>query len=298
MFKTTLAFIAFTLVPAQAPTFFSHTDVVLLRVSVTDRQHRPLTGLMRSDFIVREAGQLQTIGFFSDEDLPVTVGLIVDTSGSMAAKHKDVVTAGLAFATASRADDEFFAVEFNDAVRDMMSPGVLFTNQPAALRRALLEARVGGRTALYDAVAHGLEYLKRGEQDQKALVVVSDGRDNASRLTFPNLADRVAASPAVIYTIGVFEAGNPDANPGVLKRLADLSGGVAFFPKDSIEIRSILERIASDIRTSYTIGYMPANAAGSFRFRDVEVLLTKGHTDATVRHRHGYVPASSKPGAP
>jgi VWFA-related protein len=296
--KSFISLIALTSWLFQAPTFFSHSDLVVLRVSASDRHHQLIAGLTQEDFIVREDGQRQTISHFSDEDLPVTVGLVVDSSSSMAAKRSQVITAGLAFASASHPDDEFFVVEFNDVVRNVMPPAAPFTHESGVLSRALLSTRVGGRTALYDAVAYGLEYLKRGERDQKALVVVSDGRDTASALTFPEVAEKISTSPAVVYPIGMFEAGDPDANPGLLRRMAALSGGDAFFPKDGAAVRSSLEQIARDIRTSYTIGYTPTNSSNITKFRKVEVTLTAAHRNAKLRHRNGYVLESTRPEAP
>jgi Ca-activated chloride channel family protein len=273
--------------PALPDTFLSSTDIIMLRVSVTGADHRQLAGLSRDDFMVWDDGRPQTIRFFSDNEVPVTVGLIVDASAGLASAQTELAAAGLALAHESRGEDEFFAIEFTDTVRDLMSPDSPFTHQPGILNDAPLQTRARGRT-LYDAVAHGLDHAARGRLDQRALIVISGGRDTASALTFAELLERVAASPTVVYAIGMFAADDSPADQEPLTRLASLSGGDAFFPKEAAELQSIVERIARDMRTSYTIGYAPASVNDTIGFHQVEVRLSDAYRGARLRHRDGY----------
>lgn len=156
------------------------------------------------------------------------------------------------------------------------------------LRSALSRIGTRGKTALYDAVAHALDYLERGRHDEKVLIVLSDGGDNASATTFERLAAKAAASAAVIYTVGLFAADDPDANPGVLKKLAGMSGGDAFMPGDIGEVVTILERIAREIRTAYSIGYVSTNTKRDGTFRKLRVSVRRSGRNIRVRHREGY----------
>ncbi len=275
--------------PAR-PTFRADSDLVVLRINVTNRSGGPVSTLRQDDFIVYEDGRPQPISFFSNEDVPVTVGLVIDNSSSMGTKRYQVITAALAFANASHADDELFVVHFNEHIRDGLPSDQPFTNDPHVLRSALLHVGAAGRTALYDAVGYALAYLERGRHDVKILLVLSDGRDNASATTFDELAAKAAASDAVIYTVGLFEQSDPDANPGVLKRLARLSGGDAFVPGDVDDVIPLLQRIAHEIRTAYTIGYVPINPKRDGVFRKLRVSVRESGRDLRVRHREGYIP--------
>lgn len=278
--------------PALPDTFLSRTGTVVLRVSVTDGDHSPIRCLTRDDFQVREEGRLQTISAFSDEDLPITVGLVVDTGSRMAGWHPDVAAAGLAFARASRTDDEFFAIAFSDTVDDLMSADSPFTHEAAVLGDALLQMRAGGPRALYDGVAHGLDFAARGRLDQRALIVISSGRDTASRLTLPQLADRIAGSPTVVYAIVIVDPDDATVEVPALRQLTALSGGEVFVANDPRALPSMLEMVARDIRTRYTMAYEPPDTADGARFRAVNVTLTKAKRAATLRHREGYVGGS------
>lgn len=282
-----IALLAFA--PQQPATFTTHSDLVVLRVSVTDRKGVPVSDLTQNDFAVYEDDRRQTVSFFSAEDMPVTVGLVIDNSSSMALKFEHVVTAGLAFAQLSRTDDEFFVVGFNEHVRDGLPQASPFTHDGQVLRSALTRTRPDGQTAMYDAIAHALEYLDRGQHSQKALVVVSDGRDTASATTLTQLTRKAAQSRAVIYTVGLYAKDDLDANPGVLAGLASMTGGEAFFPTDNFNVVLTLERIAHDIRATYLLGYAPADAGTDTRFRRVRVTIPRAGR-LRVRHREGYVP--------
>ena len=273
--------------PALPDSFFSRGEV-LLRVSVTDDDRNPIACLTREDFTIMEDGRPQTITSFLDLDVPLTVGLVVDASEGMAGSRDDIDAAALAFARANRPDDEFFTIAFNDTVNDLMSADAPFTHQPAVLRDALRKRHVSGRRALYDAVAHGLDHAARGRLDYRALIVISSGHDTASRLTLAQLVDRLAGSPTVVYAIGIVAPDGADAERDVLKRLASITGGDAFFARTASDLMPTLERIARDIRTSYTIGYVPPDQVDSDRFREVKVTLTRPNRAARLQYRTGY----------
>jgi Ca-activated chloride channel family protein len=274
--------------PALPDSFLSRAEVSL-RVSVTDDDLGPIACLTGEDFTVTEDGGLQTITSFLDLDVPLTVGLVVDASAAMAGSGDDIVGAALAFARANRPEDEFFAIAFNDTVNDLMSADSPFTHQPAVLRNALRKRDVGGRRALYDAVAHGLDHAARGRLDYRALVVISSGHDTASRVTLAQLLDRLAGSPTVVYAIGIVAPDEAGGERDVLKRLTSLTGGDAYFVRTSSELTRNLERIARDIRTSYTIGYVPPDPEDTEKFREVKVTLARANSAARLRYRPGYI---------
>lgn len=275
---------------AQAPprVFSSKSEVVVVHVSVRDGKSRLVTGLPREAFSLFENGQPQTLAFFENEDRPVTVGLVVDSSGSMQRKRDGVIAAGLAFARSSHPDDEMFTVNFNEEVWKGLPPSVSFTTDFEQLRQALLRSGARGQTALFDAIEASLDHLQQGHKDKKVLIVVSDGGDNASKTTYAEVLDRALRMDTVIYTVGIYDEYAEDAKPELLKKLADSTGGAAFFPRDPSETTQILERIATEIRSGYTIGYVPAGAARGFRAIRVDVRPADGRK-LKVRARSGYV---------
>src|SRR5262245_49325252 len=190
---------------AQEPAQFSSaTDLVVLHVNVKDRHGAYVTDLRQESFTVFEDGRPQTIRFFAKEDAPVTMGLLVDSSASMFARRDDVITAAAAFTAASNPEDELFALLFNERVRPALSGSSGFTSDRSFFRYALARIFVpSGRTALFDAVAAGLDYLRRARYERRDLVLISDGGDNASRTTFDEVIARTQASSALIYTVAL-----------------------------------------------------------------------------------------------
>lgn len=243
----------------QEFTISDDVNLVLLDVSVRDPKGGFVSGLPKEDFTVFENGTAQRITQFADNDIPVTVGLVVDNSGSMRSKKPEVITAALVFIQASNPQDEMFVINFNDKVRRGLPDIVPFTDNVQMLREALVKTDPTGRTALYDAILAGLHQLDMGRRDKKTLIVVSDGGDNISTHSLKEVMDAVLATRATIYTIGTFDDDDPDRNPDVLRKLAQVSGGVYFHPAKLDEVVPICRRIAQDIRTRYTIGYVPSN---------------------------------------
>jgi len=262
--------------------------LVVLPATVTDRQGGFVSDLGERDFLVYENGVLQHIQLFKNEDVSVTVGLVVDQSTSMRPKLTDVIAAARSFVRSSNPDDEMFVVNFNEKVSLGLPGAIRFTNNTALLASAIVTRPAGGQTALYDAIAKALEELQAGSRDKKVLIVVSDGGDNASARKLAQVMKLAEQSSAVIYTIGVFDGDDPDRNPGVLKRLAQATGGEAFLPNQLSEVAPICERIARDIRHQYTIGYVPTNAARNGAYRAIRVIArVQGH-ELSVRTRTGY----------
>ncbi len=241
----------------QDYTIRTTSRLVLLDVSVKDSDGGFVSGLTKDNFKVFENGKPQEITQFANADIPVTVGLVVDESGSMRPKKAHVVTAALEFIQASNPQDEIFVINFNERARRGLPDIVPFTDDLNMLRAALWNGVPEGRTALYDAIEMALHQLDMGRRDKKTLVLISDGGDNISQSKLPDVMHDVLTSAATIYTIGIFDEDDMDKNPGVLERLARVSGGSAYLPKTLEEVGPICRQIAKDIRTRYTIGYIP-----------------------------------------
>lgn len=274
---------------APPPAFKSSSDLVVLRVSVIDRRAGFVSGLPRDAFAVQEDGRPQPIEFFENEDTPVTVGLVIDNSGSMAQRRDSVIAAGMAFAASSHPADELFTLNFNEHVWPGLPPDLSFTSDRDELKRALERSTARGQTALFDAIAMGLRRLDAGHKTRKVLVVVSDGDDNASRTRFDEVLDAALRKDVVIYTIGIYARGDGDAKPGVLRQIAAATGGEAFFPRGLDDVTPTLERIARDIRSSYTVGYSPTDAAGAARRHNVRVEVWAPGRKLAVRSRSAYI---------
>ena len=275
--------------PPSQPPLSSRTDLVALPVSVTDRHGDFVSSLKSADFRVLEEGKPQTIEFFEQENTPLTVGLLVDHSGSMAPKLREVAAAVLAFAHSSNPDDEMFVVDFDDLVSVELLHGKPFTSDPQELSGAVTAVSARGQTALYDAIAEGFLHLQLGRWNKKALLVISDGGDNISRNTFKQVLEMARSSHAVIYAIGLLSESGQEENPGVLRKLCQDTGGIAFFPAKGASIESLMNQIARDLRGEYMLGYAPpANSEGG-AFRKVEVKVSApGRGALRVRSRPGY----------
>jgi VWFA-related protein len=266
-----------------------NANMVALSATVLDRHNALVSGLSKDDFQVYEDGVLQQIRHFSHEDIPVTVGILVDNSGSMGPKRDDVIAAALSFARSSNPQDQMFVVNFNDRVSFGLPADTPFTDQREQLQQALSGIRAIGQTALYDAIAAALDHLKQGDRDKKVLIVISDGGDNASKHSLAQVIDMARQSAATIYAIGIFDEQDDDQNPAVLKRFAKETGGEAFFPKSSKDITSICEGIARDIRNQYNLTYVPTIASQDGRYRAIEVKVSeRGRRRLSVRTRTGY----------
>jgi Ca-activated chloride channel homolog len=280
-------------------------NLVVLHATVLDKDKRTVDNLKQNSFQVYEDGILQNISVFSHADLPVTMGIVIDDSGSMKTKRQAVNSAALTFVKTSNPQDQVFVVNFNDAPY-LDTPGDFAANIEE-LKAALDKIDSRGGTALYDALTASLDHLKRGNRDRKVLLVVTDGEDNSSRYSFEELLKYSQKSNATIYTIGLLGDEEPDglfnkhgAGPRhaekILRQLAVATGGVAYFPKSLEEVESICSGIARDIRDQYTLAYYPLNKKkdGTFRTVRVEARDPNKRTRLVVRTSPGYYAPKSE----
>ena len=271
-------------------TLTAHSELVLLDVSVKEAKGKYLSDLKKENFQIYENGKLQTISTFSNEDTPVTVGLVLDDSRSMRSKRGDVINSALAFIDSSNPHDEMFVTHFNDRVRRGLPPETIFSDNAELLRRALWNSPVEGMTCLYDGVLDALQQLESGTQEKKSLIVITDGGDNASVHNFKDVLAAVERTRAILYTIGVFDLEDPDRNPSLLRRLAGISGGVAYLPADLSELPEICRGIAKDIRSRYSIGYVPVRVDNRSALRTIRVsVVGAGNQKLEIHARTSYV---------
>jgi Ca-activated chloride channel homolog len=267
--------------------FVSHSDLAVLHIAVTD-DGGYVSGLERDAFAVFEDGVRQPIAAFNNDDVPATIGLLIDDSASMQGLRSQVAAAVGTFVATSHPDDEIFALTFNERVQPVLPSSMLFTNNPDVLRLHLQNAITArGRTALYDAVDRGISYLADGTRPRKALVVVSDGGDNASLHSSSDMQEALAASNTVVYAVILRDPTDREANPRLLKRLAKSTGGLSFAPRDGGDIAAALTMIAKDIRSTYTVGY--AVPPGEPGLRHVRVIIRRDGRTLHARTRSEYL---------
>jgi Ca-activated chloride channel homolog len=265
------------------------TELVLLPVKVTNAAGQFVSGLKVEDFRVFEDGQQVTPTVFEEGDVPVTVGLVVDHSRSMGSKLPGVVAAVSSFTHSSNPRDEMFVVDFNDDVSIELMKGKAFSNDAKELGEALTAVSARGRTALYDAVSEGLHHLRYGHKDKKALVIISDGGDNASHLKYSQVLKQARETQALIYSIALVGGDDGEENPELLRRLCKDTGGIAYFPRQGESVAEVSAEIARDLREQYTVGYVPQESKLGDSFRKVEVKVTaQDRGKLRVRTRQGY----------
>lgn len=272
----------------------SNVDLVLLDVAVKDENGGFVSNLKKSDFKVFDEKVEQPITAFSAQDVPVTVGLVVDNSGSVRPKKPEIVTAALALVKNSNPKDEVFVVNFNDRVMMGLPEGIAFTADHNLLRKALLSNPAQGRTALYDGIKAALDHLEKGRLGKKTLVLVSDGGDNMSSISRDEIVAMAEKSLATIYTVGIFNPGDKDKNPGFLRELSRITGGESFIPHNTTHLVGICDKIAHDIRNRYAVGFAPAKNGTAGKSRRLKVIATSAEGKKYhVRTRTHYVPAES-----
>lgn len=271
-----------------------NVDLVQVYATVRDREGKFVAGLSEGDFEVYEDGVRQTVRLFAHEDIPVTVGLVVDHSGSMKGKLTEVTAAARSFVRSSNPEDRMFVVNFNEKVSLGLPASIRFTNRSEEMEAAILRAPPTGQTALYDATFGALQQLRGDGRDKKVLIVISDGGDNASTHTLAEVLDMARRSNTLIYTIGIFDPEDPDRNPGVLRQFAQATGGEAFFPDELKNIVAVCEGIARDIRNQYSLGYVSHNAAQRGAHRKIRVAAKSAASGKLrVRARAGYISGSA-----
>jgi VWFA-related protein len=229
---------------------------------------------------------------FSNDDEPVSLGLLIDLSGSMRQKLAEVIIAAGAFARSSNPADELFMVTFNQQVHESRGGRPIQAADAQELDEELRALKAVGETALYDGLMAGLDRMERSAHARKILLLISDGGDNASDATLAQVLERARRDNVAIYTIGLFDAIASDRNPKVLQELARATGGVRFLPASPGDLLAICQRIAHEIRTGYTIAFVPPARDGRYHRLRVDV-KTDGRL--AVRTRPGYLSTSARP---
>ena len=268
-------------------TFSTDTRLVVLHATVVDKSGKLVTNLAKGAFHVFEDGSEQQLKLFRREDVPVSMGIVIDNSGSMREKRKKVEDAALALVKASNPQDEVFIVNFNDeAYLD-----VPMTNDVKKLEEGVARIDSRGGTAMRDAIDLSMEYLKtKAKRDKKVIVVVTDGNDNASEMTLEKLTQKSQQREVLIYSIGLLdEEEHREAKrcKRALDTLATATGGLSYYPKGVDDVGAFTVKVAHDIRNQYILGYTPTNTALDGSYRQIKVVVD-AHNRPIVRTRTGY----------
>ena len=266
-------------------------NLVVLHTTVLDDRGRFAEGLKQDNFRVFEDKAEQKLSVFKREDIPVSMGLVIDNSGSMRDKRPRVNEAALTLVQTSNPDDEAFVVNFNDDFYLDLDKD--FTNSIPELKEALERIDSRGSTALYDAIIGSLDHLKKASKDKRVLLIVTDGEDNTSRNSLEKTVREIQRTNTVIYTIGLLSEENKKSKTKAKKALtqiAQASGGLAFFPENVDDVHNICEQVAHDIRNQYTLGYYSTNDRrdGTYRTVQVDVIPPRGRGKLVARTRNGY----------
>ena len=274
-------------------TLKEEADLVLANVSVTDPYGRLVTGLEQDNFRVFEDGVEQEIVHFSSEDVPVSIGVIFDMSGSMADKFEKSRLAAVQFFKTANPQDEFFLVDFND--RAQLVSG--FTDSVDELQNRLMFTSARGRTALFDGIYLGLSQMKNARNTKRALLIISDGGDNHSRYTEQDVRGFLREADVQMYAIGIYEGGGycptPEEcmGPSLLSELTEMTGGRTFRVNNLNELPDVATKISMELRNQYVIGYRPSNHERDGKWRKIKIKLRppKGLPPLTVFARSGYL---------
>ena len=274
------------------PTLRVDSSLVLIPAQVTTREGAPIMDLKRKDFRIYEDGAEQEITYFAKDDAPVSIGLLLDSSGSMKNKKQKSSEAAAAFFKTANSEDEFFLIEFDDHPK----LAVPFTGDTDTLYHEITHTRPFGQTALFDAIHMALGVMKAARHERKALVIVSDGGDNRSRRTFTAIKGDMLEADVQLYAMGIFdpEGVSPGSReeaqgPQVLDNLAEITGGRHFPVLNLGSLPEVSTRIGQLLRNRYLLGYNPTNASRDGRYRGVKLDLA-GPADAGVhvQYRKGY----------
>jgi Ca-activated chloride channel homolog len=268
-------------------------DLALVNVTVTDPYNRLVTGLEPDNFRVFENNVEQEIRYFSSEDVPISIGVIFDLSGSMANKVGKAKEAALQFFKTANPQDEFFLVSFNDRAAVMSA----FTSDVEDLQSSILSASAKGRTALLDAIYLGLSEMRTARNGKRALLIISDGGDNNSRYSEKDIKKLVREADTQLYSVGVFDPveyriRTPEelSGPSLLTEVTELTGGRSFSAENVNELPDIATKIGSELRNQYILGYRPSNKSHDARWRKIKVKLRtpKGLPPLSVYAKTGY----------
>jgi VWFA-related protein len=275
----------------QVPSFRTEARLVVLQVSVRNARGEVVTNLQRDAFAVYENGKQQPVSVFRRDDIPVSVGLLIDNSGSMRSIRATVESGALAFAQASNPDDELFVMNF----ADKPELDVPFTSDREVLARGIARADAIGGTAMRDALQEAERYMREhATRERRALVIVTDGIDNESTTSLDAITRAAQQRDIVIYAIGIFaHAESEKATHAALDRLTERSGGFAYYPANVDRVGEVALDVARQIRNQYTLGYTPINQALDGSYRTIQVKVS-GRERLYPRTRAGYVAAPSR----
>ncbi len=269
---------------AERPTFRVGVETVFVKISVTDPLNRYVTGLEKQHFRVYEDKVEQAVTHFTQESAPISVGILFDISGSMKDNIHTARNSVVRFLESGNPDDEFFLVTFNQKTTLVQS----FTHQSSSIQNQISFSQPGGRTALYDAVYLGLEQIKNGKNEKKALILITDGEDNSSRYTASEVREFAKESDVQIYAIG--EEGKLGYGRSEIQNIVGLTGGRAFFPNNFNELDYYIDLIHAELRNQYIVGYAPSNKNRDGKWRRIKVKLEppEGLPKLIVHAKEGY----------
>jgi len=285
-----LPFLAATVLAQDTPpllTLSVNSDFMELHVSVVDEKDRTVSGLTAENFSVTENGVAQQIKVFKHEDIPVSLGLVIDNSRSIEPRKARLDAAALSFVRQSNPEDETFIVHFDSDARLDRD----FTTKISDLEETLAASKPFGQTAIYDALMVALDHMQKANHTKRALLLVTDGLDNVSKAKLEDVIETVKHSRVMIIVVGLLSATEGEQAEATLSKIAEASGGRAFFPVDVDQAHALMERTAHDLRTQYTIGYVPTDPAHDGSWRSVRVAVTPptgSKEKLMVDYRHGY----------
>ncbi len=270
----------------QRPLFRVGVETVFVKVSVTDPLNRYVTGLEKEHFRVFEDKVEQTISHFTQQSAPISVGIIFDVSGSMKDNNNinSAKSALMRFLQSANPEDQFFLVTFNQNTTLVQG----FTGESSVIQNQIAFRQPGGRTALYDAVYKGLDYIRQGKNEKKALILITDGEDNSSRYSAAEVREFAKESDVQIYGIG--EEGKLGYGRSEIQGIVSITGGRAFFPNNFNELDYYIDLIHAELRNQYVLGYVPTNKTHDGKWRKISVRLKppEGLPKLVVHAKEGY----------
>ena len=279
------------MLPAQESVYKLNVNVDLteVHVNVTDEKDHPVGNLIKENFRIFEDRTEQKISLFKHEDLPVSLGLVIDNSRSIEPRKQRLDAAALSFVRKGNADDETFVVHFDDTARLDRD----FTDSIPLLEDTLTDAKPFGQTAIYDALILALDHMENARHPKKAILLITDGVDNSSKHTLSEAIEATKRSRVAVYSVGLLSVSGGLKAEESLIRISDASGGRAFFPSTVEEARTTMDRVARDLREQYTLGYFPTNSLhnGAWRSVRIEIVPPAGLPAAVklnANYRHGY----------
>src|SRR2546422_456495 len=279
-----------TLVWSQEESTFKlnvDVDLVEVHVNVTDEHDRPIGNLMKDNFSLIEDRIPQEISVFKHEDIPVSLGLVIDNSRSIEPRKQRLDSAALSFVRRGNPDDETFIVHFDDTARMARD----FTASISELEETLASVKPFGQTAIYDALILALDHMQEAKHTKKTILLITHGVDNVSKHTLDEAIEATKRSRVAVYTVGLLsESGGQKAEDSLI-RMAEASGGRAYFPQTAEEAGSVMDRVARDLREQYTLGYFPMNPVLNGAWRSVRVQVVpppKVTAKLNANYRHGY----------